>query len=78
CVSTLHSGIPEVFPDCSQSFLAEEKNIDNIVQKMEALLSCSVEKLQKISQAGREKIMQDFNIEKEAKKLIQIYHDSLA
>ncbi len=78
CVSTLHSGIPEVFPECAQSFLAEEKNIDNIVQKIEDLLSCSVEELQKISQAGREKIMQDFNIEKEAKKLIQIYYESLA
>ncbi len=78
CISTTHSGIPEVFPSSYQSFLAEEGHVEDIVQKIEKLLCLPVEVLKEISIAGRKKIETDFNLETETQKLIQIYRSTLA
>jgi glycosyltransferase involved in cell wall biosynthesis len=73
CVSTKHSGIPEVFPQENQFLLAEEGNIEDIYQKIGQLIHLSTSEVQKISKRARDKINQEFNLKRETKKLIKLY-----
>jgi colanic acid/amylovoran biosynthesis glycosyltransferase len=77
CVSTNHSGIPEVIAEENHWLLAEEGNVDGIAGRMKELINCSEEQLQNISIHGRRKIEKEFNIEKEARKLVVSYMDCL-
>jgi len=73
CISTLHSGIPEVFPPCSQSFLAKEGDIIDLANKIEMLLALSNDQLKNIVQEGRQYVEKNFNLEIEVKKLRREY-----
>jgi glycosyltransferase involved in cell wall biosynthesis len=73
CISTKHSGIPEVFPVRNQHFLSEEGNVEQLSKKMEKLINLTPVELGEIAVRGREKIEQDFNLTREVGKLINIY-----
>lgn len=73
CITTRHSGIPEVIPEASQWLLAEEGNVDDIASKMELLCGVSSEELRRIVMQGRHKVETEFNLEEETARLIEIY-----
>ena len=73
CVSTLHSGIPEAFPERNQKFLAEEANVEQIAYKIRALIESNKEEIERISIRGRKKIEKDFNLVTEVKKIKKVY-----
>lgn len=75
CVSTKHSGIPEVFPTNNHQFLSEEGNVRDIAQKIEALMNCSKAQLEEIASRGRKKIEEEFNLVKEVEELINLYEE---
>jgi len=72
-VSTTHSGIPEVIPGENQTLLAPEGDVGEIANRMSQLARESVDRLQDLSQQGREKIEQDFNLSNEVGKLKKMY-----
>jgi glycosyltransferase involved in cell wall biosynthesis len=73
CISTKHSGIPEVIPKENQWLLAEEGDVDGITESINKLMNCSEEHLEAISQRGRIKVEAEFNLTEEVKKLKDIY-----
>jgi glycosyltransferase involved in cell wall biosynthesis len=72
CVSTLHSGIPEVFPESSKHLLAIEGDPANIAEKIEILLNMPQGTLEDMRIQGRELVENQFNLEKESQKLIRL------
>ena len=77
CISTTHSGIPEVIPEESHWLLAEENNITSIREKIEILLRSSNESLDFVISEGRKKIEEEFDVEIETKKLNELYLSQL-
>lgn len=73
CVSTLHSGIPEVIPDEGQRFLANPGDVESIHAAMASLASQSSESLGALSKAGRKKIEEEFNLADQVVALKRIY-----
>lgn len=73
CISTFHSGIPEVIPSENQWMLAEEGNINSIAGKIRELVNTSSEVLINATQLGREKVSEEFNLETEVNKLKELY-----
>lgn len=72
CISTLHSGIPEVIPAAAQKLLAQEGEPADIAEKIEMLIKMPVEELEQIRQQGRHLIETEFNLKKETYKLTRI------
>lgn len=71
-VSSSISGIPELIEDGKTGLLAEPGNIDQLSQKILQLLS-DKEMQSRLSQAGRRKVEEEFNIEKSVEKLIRVF-----
>lgn len=74
CVSTRHSGIPEVIPPENQWLLAEEGNIKDIASKIEDLINAHPGVLEQLRALGRRKIESAFNLETEVAKLRDLYY----
>lgn len=74
CISTLHVGIPEMIPDENKKFLAEEGNIEQIKDCIIRLINTEKSELIKVVERGRKKVEEEFNLEIEVKKLINIYN----
>ncbi|MHA1989267.1 MAG: glycosyltransferase [Promethearchaeota archaeon] len=72
-VSTHHAGIPELIKDGVNGFLVEERNIEEYVKRIVDI----VEKENEFPKASRETIERNFNLEKEVKKMIEIYSKHL-
>ena len=77
CVSTRHSGIPEIIPERCHSLLAQEGDVDEILKCMKRLVDSPDQKTAEFTRLGREKIEQEFNLEIETKKLIKLYSRQL-
>lgn len=75
CISTFHSGIPEIIPEENHRFLADEGNVDQIVSNMMELLNASEEEVEEISQLGRKRVEQAFDVAGEAAKFKQLYRE---
>ncbi|MES2454280.1 MAG: glycosyltransferase [Bacteroidota bacterium] len=73
CVSTIHSGIPEVIPAENQWLLANEGNVDAIADKILKLVEAGQADLEDVAKRGREKVEQEFNLETEVRKLKELY-----
>lgn len=73
CISTEHAGIPEMIPERNHQFLAEEGDVEDLVDCAERLLDSSDSELKRVSEAGREKVETDFHLEREVEKLRGIY-----
>jgi colanic acid/amylovoran biosynthesis glycosyltransferase len=73
CVTTRHSGIPEVLPSECQKLLADEGDVTQIAESIKAVAGFSVEQLKEITLAGRVLVERDFNLATETHKLINLY-----
>lgn len=73
CVTTRHSGIPEMIPLENQRFLADEGDVPGIAECIKLLGEASREELVRVSRAGRRKVEREYHLEQEAAKLLEIY-----
>jgi len=78
CVSTKHSGIPEVIPQESQWLLAEEGNVPELCNIIERLISTPEQSLERISTLGRNKIVTEYNLTTETTKLVELYKNIIS
>jgi colanic acid/amylovoran biosynthesis glycosyltransferase len=74
CITTRHSGIPEVIPVPNYWTLATEGDINSIVTTIHGLLNCPKDQLLKTIYAGRAKIESEFNLTIEVAKLKQLFN----
>lgn len=74
CIATKHAGIPEVVIDNETGFLAQERDIDFISDKMELLfLNSNLRKA--MGEKALTHIQKNFNQKVQMNKLIKIYSD---
>lgn len=69
CVATRHAGIPECIPDENQWLLAPEGDVTALAQRMQALTESSMEQMAAMARAGRARIENEFDIDREAEKV---------
>ena len=69
CLSTLHSGIPELIKHEESGFLVEEKNPEQIARVLQEIME---KDLSQYYIKGRSKIANDFNQQKEYDKLAKL------
>jgi colanic acid/amylovoran biosynthesis glycosyltransferase len=74
CVSTFHSGIPEVIPMPNYWTLAKEGDIGSIASKIRELLVCPTELLNNATLLARQKMEEEFNLETEVEVLKALYN----
>ncbi len=72
-ISTYHSGIPELIKHNYSGFLVPERDINALAQQIDTLIS-HPELWAQMSLAGRKKIENEYDIEKENNKLGQILY----
>ncbi len=70
-VSTSISGIPELVENGITGRLAPEKDVDVLAQILKELLA-DMDKIEQFGKAGRERVLKDFCISKNAKKLREL------
>ena len=75
-VSTYHSGIPELVEDGVTGYLVKEKQIDDLTQKLEHLAN-KPSLRQQMGLAGREKVLQEYNIKLLCDRLVETYQKLL-
>lgn len=75
-ISTLHSGIPELVKDGITGFLAPEKDVDSLAQKMEYLIEHPEVRIN-MRKAGRKQVEENYNIDKLNYQLVEIYEKLL-
>jgi colanic acid/amylovoran biosynthesis glycosyltransferase len=71
-VSTKHSGIPELVEDGVTGYLVEEKEVAALTERLDNLTR-DADLRHNMGQAGRKKVMTEFNIELLCDRLSQIY-----
>lgn len=75
CISTLHSGIPEIIPEENHRFLAGEGDVEGIASNIMKMLSASEEEVMKISKLGRKRVEESFDVAGEAEKFKNLYEE---
>ncbi|MCS4188217.1 glycosyltransferase involved in cell wall biosynthesis [Salinibacter ruber] len=73
CVTTHHSGIPEMIPEKNRDLLSTPGNIESLAATLLMLTKLSVEDVQARAEAGRRKVEQEFNLSEEVRKLLSVY-----
>ena len=73
CVTTRHSGIPEMIPRANQHLLVEEGNVEGLADALCDVTESDPEELKAIARRGREKVERDFKLSKEVKTLRSTY-----
>lgn len=73
CISTFHSGIPEIIPSENHRFLAEEGDIDQISANIKSMASLSESEINKISTLGRKRVEDSFDVDGESAKFVELY-----
>ncbi len=73
CVSTRHSGIPEMIPVENHDLLVEEGDVQALAEALTQVAARSTPVLERMAHRGREKVEQDFNLSSEAGHLLEIY-----
>jgi colanic acid/amylovoran biosynthesis glycosyltransferase len=73
CITTWHSGIPEMIPEDNQKFLVPEGDVEGIAEKLVYLSTLSIEELVQIARLGRQKVSQEFDLTGEAASLVDLY-----
>ncbi len=76
-VSTYHSGIPELVEDGVTGYLVPEKEVSELTQKLEYLVS-NPRLRKQMGLAGRKKILQEYNIELLCDRLVKTYQQLLS
>ncbi len=72
CISTYHSGIPELIEDRHTGFLCEEKKSEEISDALQEIEQLSEAQITKMRNAARKKIEEDYNVITETKKLLNL------
>ncbi|MCK5564813.1 MAG: glycosyltransferase [Planctomycetes bacterium] len=70
-ISTFHTGIPELVKDGQSGFLVPEKNIDQLAEKLDSLISSALQWAE-LGSAGKDIVHKDFNNEQLSEKLVRI------
>jgi colanic acid/amylovoran biosynthesis glycosyltransferase len=70
-ISTFHSGIPELAKDGKSGFLVPERNVKELAEKLEHLIT-HPNLLISMGYAGRKQIEKKFNIDQQNQKLVHI------
>lgn len=78
CISTYHSGIPEMIPEPNHKLLAEEGSVDQIIDNLESLLEMSEKEVNEMSMLGRKYMEDDFDVNREAQKFASIYKNIIS
>ena len=73
CVSTTHSGIPEVIPDENRWLLSPEGDVAGIAAAMRRLVEADAGMRARTAGVGRRKVEREFNLETETGKLVALY-----
>lgn len=68
------TGCKEIVDDGKSGYLAEVKNIDDLVEKMERFIKLSIDEKREMGKAGREKILREFD----EKIIIEIYRKKIS
>ena len=71
-VASDHAGIGEAIVDGETGLLAEEQDVDVLADHLTALIS-NPEKARRLGQAGRERVVEHFNVVKQSSKLADLY-----
>ncbi|WP_338788140.1 glycosyltransferase [Metabacillus sp. FJAT-53654] len=74
-LSTYHSGIPELITDGLNGFLVEEKNIEELKDKLEYIMNNN-NLLTDISKEGRKRIEEEFNVLKLNDSLEKLFFEN--
>ncbi len=74
-ISTKISGIPELIENNIDGLLVEDKNVGQLVESLK-ILYINKDLRIKIGNNGKDKVENNFNIHKEAKKLIEIWKNN--
>lgn len=77
CVTTRHSGIPEMIPPANQKWLASEGDVEGMADRLLRLSKCDSAALREISLAGRRWVEDRYDVDRSAAVLARIY-DHLA
>ncbi len=72
-ISTKHSGIKELEPLASNNLLVKEKDVDDMVAKIENTICLNSEKLDQLILTCREYVIKNFDASKINKKLLDLY-----
>jgi len=75
-LATRHGGIPEAVTNGKEGILVEEKDAEGLGQAMEKIAQTQGD-LEKMSQAAREKVMEQFSQEKRTVQLAALYEEVL-
>jgi glycosyltransferase involved in cell wall biosynthesis len=76
-VGTLHSGIPEIIEEGKTGFLVAERDVEALADRLRALLG-SADLRRRMGEAGRKRVEEKFDLRKQAKKLEEIYGQTIA
>ena len=76
-IGTHHSGIPEIIADGTTGFLVPERDVAALADRLLLLLT-SAELRRKMGDAGRRRIEQEFDLGKQAKRLEEIYRETIS
>jgi colanic acid/amylovoran biosynthesis glycosyltransferase len=74
CVTTHHSGIPEMIPEENHDLLAEEGDTKALAGILEELASRTVRELVEVADRGRRKVEREFDLSQEVAALRNVYH----
>ncbi len=75
-ISTQHSGIPELVQDGKSGFLAHERDVDALAERLEYLIE-HPEIWPEMGRAGREQVEENYDIDKLNEQLVEIYQKLL-
>jgi len=75
CVSTFHSGIPEIIPQKNHELLAPEGDVDAISECIKTLTMASEAYVSECVDRGRKRVENEFNIELETLKFKRLYEE---
>lgn len=73
CISTFHSGIPEIIPEKNHELLAPEGDVKSISECIKTLVTASEAYVSECIRLGRERVEKEFNIEEETLKFKRLY-----
>ena len=76
-VATRHSGIPEIIVDGQTGFLVAERDVEALADRLLSLLG-NVELRKRMGEAGRKRIEEKFDLRKQAKRLEEIYGETIS
>jgi colanic acid/amylovoran biosynthesis glycosyltransferase len=71
-VSTYHSGIPELVQDGRSGLLVAERDVQGLAGKLRYLIE-QPELMQEMARAGRQHVLEHFNLQRQLDQLEQIY-----